>query len=308
MREFKITLADIISFSEPDLEAHFPEALAGGKMIRGCLSCMVSDALGGSFDQAIPRAVAIELIHCATLIHDDFVDQDTIRRSHPALWTLYGARKAVLLGDVIFATAIKNMSDLGRDEGVLVSDAIAKISAGAFREPIDASKAEKVFRANGGNQLLYEQIIHLKTGVLFAAACEIGAIAAEAKAGMRARAYHYGMRIGEAYQIADDLMEVHELLARGIVRPHQITLLAPALLYFDHEIKRLILPLLQKEAANLKNSLRSRLEGIRKAMQGEVERRLKDAVAPLDGGAPVNAYHALMRNAPGELIRMLYAS
>lgn len=59
--------------------------LEAGKKIRGCLACLISDALGGELEAAIPRAIAIELIQAATLIHDDFVDQDTIRGNRPAV-------------------------------------------------------------------------------------------------------------------------------------------------------------------------------------------------------------------------------
>ena len=91
--------------------------LEAGKKIRGCLACLINDALGGDPEAAIPRAVAIELIQAATLIHDDFVDQDPIRGNKPAAWTLEGARRAVLIGDIIFATAIKMMMDLSREDG-----------------------------------------------------------------------------------------------------------------------------------------------------------------------------------------------
>ena len=76
--------------------------LEAGKKIRGCLACLITNALGGELDSAIPRAVAIELIQAATLIHDDFVDQDTIRGNRPAAWTLEGARRAVLIGEKTF--------------------------------------------------------------------------------------------------------------------------------------------------------------------------------------------------------------
>src|SRR4051812_24290921 len=86
------------------------QALADGKQARGCLTCLVSQALGGEITTAIPRAVAIECIQAACLIHDDYIDQDTMRRNRRATWTVEGARKAVLLGDIVFATAIQRMS------------------------------------------------------------------------------------------------------------------------------------------------------------------------------------------------------
>jgi hypothetical protein len=98
-------------------------SLEAGKRIRGGITCMVSESLGGALESAVPRAISVEMIQAATLIHDDFVDQDTIRRGGPATWTVEGARRAVLIGDVIFASAIEMMSDLSREDGAAVSHA-----------------------------------------------------------------------------------------------------------------------------------------------------------------------------------------
>lgn len=68
-------------------------SLEAGKKIRGCLTCMVSEAFGGSLESAVPRAISVELIQAATLIHDDFVDQDTVGRGRPATWTVEGAQR-----------------------------------------------------------------------------------------------------------------------------------------------------------------------------------------------------------------------
>src|ERR1039457_6292380 len=109
------------------------KVLTGGKRIRGALVCLVTVTLGGALEDALPRAIALELIQTATLIHDDFVDQHEQRRDLPALWTLEGSRRAVLIGDIIFASAIQRMSELGREEGLIVSNAIAEVSRGAYQ-------------------------------------------------------------------------------------------------------------------------------------------------------------------------------
>ena len=156
----------------------FESALVRGKMIRGCLLCLITNSLGGDLETAIPRAVAVELIQAASLIHDDIVDQDTVRRNHPATWTLEGARRAVLLGDLIFASAIKMMSDLGREDGSIISDAIAQVSRGAIQEPLDPLVLAREIESNRVDGSVYGKINHLKTGYLFGAACRLGAIGA----------------------------------------------------------------------------------------------------------------------------------
>ena len=155
-------------------------SLEAGKKIRGGLTCLVSEALGGTLESAVPRAISVEMIQVATLIHDDFVDQDTVRRGRPATWTVEGARRAVLIGDVIFASAIKMMSDLGREDGATVSDAIAQVSRGALHEPLDPLALAGEIESGRVNGRLYQKVIRLKTGILFGAACRLGAIAAGA--------------------------------------------------------------------------------------------------------------------------------
>ncbi len=279
-------------------------AVQGGKKIRGCLSCMVSDALGGGLESAIPRAVAVELIQAATLIHDDFVDQDTMRRNRPAVWTTEGARGAVLIGDVIFATAIKMMSDLSREDGSAVSHAIARVSMGALHEPLDPLGLAREIESNRFSNQLYEDIIHLKTGILFGTACQLGAIAAGANDELRKKSYRYGLRIGEAYQIADDLKEVKEHLSRQSILPEQMVILAPALFYFVGGIRPLIPDFLKGKYTTLKDSMLECFSVATDLMENEIEHRLRAAVSEIEENFPDNGYSELTRKAPRSIIKM----
>ena len=136
---FRNTLQDLIGSALTCDLPFLVSALGEGKKIRGCLTCVVGEALGADRGCLVPRAVAIELIQAATLIHDDFVDQDTTRRNRPAIWAVEGARRAVLVGDVIFAGAIRMMSEMSREDGLAVARAIAMISIGALHEPLSAA-------------------------------------------------------------------------------------------------------------------------------------------------------------------------
>lgn len=278
--------------------------LEGGKKIRGCLLCMVCHTLGGVLESAIPRAVAVELIQTATLIHDDFVDQDTVRRNSPATWTLAGARRAVLLGDVIFARAIKMMNDLSREDGMVIAHAIAQVSRGAFYEARNPISLIGEIESNRLNGELYEKIIRLKTGTLFAAACQLGSIAADAPAELSQRFHRYGSRIGEAYQIADDLQEVkHHIYARSI-RPDQIAVLTPMFLYFVKEMRPYLPRLLEGQGLDLGGALLEYFRVAERLMEGEIERRLLSAVAEIED-LQSNEYSELARTAPWDLIGMI---
>ncbi len=291
-----------------DMRGHIPgeamEVLGGGKRIRGSLLCLVAGALGCSLDKALPRAIAVELIQTATLIHDDFVDQHKLRRNLPAVWTLEGARKAVLLGDVIFASAIQMMSELGRDDGLIVSRVIAEISQGAYREPMDPSSLLEEIERDKEGASFYEKIIYLKTGVLFGAACQLGAVAAGAGERLRQSWRCYGLRIGEAYQIADDLQEIElHLLTRSMTKI-EMTALAPALLFFVAESKPHILDALQRESTCLEEEMMEHFEVAAKVMKAEIKTRLQSAIAGIDGDLPANEYGRLVRGTPWHIIQM----
>lgn len=167
--------------------------LADGKRLRGSLVCLVAEALGARAEQALPGALAVEMVQAASLVHDDFVDGDAVRRGRPAAWTRLSPRRAVLLADLLFATAIENMAAAGARECATIARAIAAMARGAVQETLDRSA--------------YRSIIRLKTGSLFAAAARLGALAAGAADTTLEAATQFGARVGEVYQMADDLAD-----------------------------------------------------------------------------------------------------
>jgi hypothetical protein len=288
--------------------ASLMEILQAGKKIRGCLSCMVSEALGGTLEAAIPRAVAVELIQAATLIHDDFVDQDTLRRNRPAAWTLEGARRAVLIGDVIFATAIEMMNDLGWEDGLVVSHAIAQVSKGALHEPLDPLDVIREVESDRMDSQWYDKIIHLKTGILFGTACRLGAIAANADIRTREISYRYGLRIGEAYQIADDMKEVKQHLSTRSIRPGQMAPLVPAFLYFADGIGPHMMKILEGESPEVDDPVWELFARAAMLMEETIEGRLKSAVSEIQEDFVAGQYRELVRTAPWDLIRLFNQS
>jgi len=282
--------------------------LTGGKKIRGSLLCLVATALGGTLESALPRAVAVELIQTATLIHDDFVDQHRTRRDLPAVWTLEGARRAVLLGDIVFASAIEMMSELGRDDGLIVSRTIAEVSRGAYREPLNPATLLEEIAAGRVNGALYEKIIYLKTGVLFGAACQLGTIAASAEETLQHAWRRFGLKIGEAYQIADDLHDVEKYLLTRSITASEMTAIAPALLFFARESRPGILEALRRESLELEGELLQYFQAAAKLMTEEKEKRLRSAAAEIEGALPDGDLSRLVRRTPWDLIRMFDAA
>jgi hypothetical protein len=303
---FRREIADLLGEAPLRNAAPFLAALDSGKKIRGCLCCLIAESLGGTLESAIPRALAVELIQAATLIHDDFVDQDTTRRNLPASWTLEGARRAVLIGDVIFASAIKMMSDLGREDGGVVAHAIAQVSRGALHEPLDPVALSHTLESGKWKSGLYEKIIRLKTGILFGAACQLGAIAANARRRIQEISFRYGVRIGDAYQIADDLTDVRACLGKDSIPPEQMASLAPALLFFADDIRPLLVPFLRAGGAAGKDGVWEALRSSRTSMEEEINRRLQAARKEIDGEFPSNPACDLARRAPWDLIEMFH--
>ena len=182
----------------PDLPPAEQEALRAslsrGKRLRACLACLVAEALGAAMEAAMPAALAVEMVHAASLMHDDFVDGDALRHGKPAAWTVLEPRRAVLLADMMFATAIERTARSGAAEVGALAHAIAATARGAFQETL-------------GRSASYRRINQAKTGSLFAAAARLGALAARARAAEVEAAHEFGALAGEAYQLADDLAD-----------------------------------------------------------------------------------------------------
>lgn len=282
--------------------------LEAGKKIRGCLACLISDALGGKREAAIPRAIAIELIQAATLIHDDFVDQDTLRGNRPAAWTLEGARRAVLIGDIFFATAIKMMTDLSREDGRVVSQAIAQVSKGALHEPLDPLMLAEAIESNTWKNQLYDEIIRLKTGVLFGTACQLGVLAANGDGNLVKISFRYGLYIGEAYQIADDLKEMEHHLKKLSIDSVKMVALAPILLYFVPDLRPKVLTCLRGGSPDLETDLAEYFRATVKLMKNQIEKRLQAAISEIVRNFPETEYRAVVLRTPQDLIRMFNES
>ena len=197
------------------------DLVGDGKKLRGRLVLAVCDALGGRLDEALTAAVAVECVQAASLIHDDLVDDDAVRRDRPATWIVQGGRRAVLLGDLIFATALHKSAEAGQGQVLVLTKAIALMAAGAYREPLDPMETQALLQQRPRGSAVYEHIIQAKTGALFAAAAELGAVAAAAPPEVRAAAAVFGARLGEAYQMADDLADLVSPRAAADLSPQQ---------------------------------------------------------------------------------------
>ncbi|MFM1768357.1 MAG: hypothetical protein RJA22_886 [Verrucomicrobiota bacterium] len=194
--------AQIQSF-EQDIAVYAEYALTNqGKQLRPVLVALSGGAAGRPNDGHVMAAVIIEMVHLATLVHDDVMDEAQIRRGRPTLAARWGGEIAVLVGDCLFAHALHLAAGFPTTEICrAVSSATNTVCSGEIlqtqqRRQLDMPRAE------------YFRIIQMKTGELFALSCDLGAFLSGASAPARAALRDFGMAIGTAYQIYDDCLDL----------------------------------------------------------------------------------------------------
>ncbi len=176
---------------------------AGGKRIRPALVILASKFPGVDLQQVIPVAVAVELIHMATLVHDDVVDHATLRRGRPTVNAKWSNQVSVLTGDYLFAKSFSILAVTGNTRVVKVmADTVYEMSRG------ELAQIASYFHVDQTEDEYYERIAQ-KTGYLIAECCRLGGIAAGASEAEIRALYDYGMGVGLSFQIADDLLDFH---------------------------------------------------------------------------------------------------
>ncbi len=198
------------SLTAPDPGARLWEAmrysaLGPGKRLRPAMVIASCEAVGGSAQDAMPAAAAIELVHAYTLVHDDLpaMDDDAERRGRATTHVAFDEATAILAGDGLLAAGFGALADLGSH----AAQAVAVLAARAGGAELLAGQAKDLAAAGRPEALEFGalEVMHAcKTGALFSAAAELGAIAAGAGPDERERLARFGMAIGIAFQHADD--------------------------------------------------------------------------------------------------------
>ena len=173
-----------------------------GKHIRPILTILSARLCGQANMNSFKAASLVEILHIATLVHDDVVDDSDLRRSWPSLRRIFNNKKAVLVGDYFLAKALSSMIGLRDFRALeLLSTAAERLSSG---EILQLEKA----LLGGMTEEVYYQMVKDKTGSLFETACELGAITTTDDESQRQALRTYGENLGIAFQIQDDLFDV----------------------------------------------------------------------------------------------------
>ena len=178
---------------------------SGGKRLRPRLVLLAAEMFGGKEEKVLPAALAIEVFHNFTLLHDDVMDKADIRRGRPTVHVRWNDNTAILSGDQMVIEAYTLLSRVPADR---LSETLRLFNKMAT-EICEGQQYDMEFE--GREQVSieeYMQMIRLKTSVLLATALQIGAYVAGANAAQQKALYEYGINIGLAFQIQDDILDV----------------------------------------------------------------------------------------------------
>ena len=206
---FNKELAKFLKNGEPktlyDAARHLP--LAGGKRLRPCLAMLTCETLGGDVKKMLPIAIALELVHNFTLVHDDIMDKSTLRRNLPTVHIKYDEPTAIIAGDLLFAKAFESMHNL-----VEIPTNFKRLNYGLLecvREICEGQQLDMEFeKRNTVTEQEYIEMIRKKTAFFFQFSAESGAIFANASDKEIAAIGAYGLSIGLAFQIQDDYLDM----------------------------------------------------------------------------------------------------
>ncbi len=188
---------------DPAVEGYVAYASeSSGKRLRPALALLTGGATGNICSSHLDLAVVLELIHAATLVHDDIMDGAEIRRGQPTANAKWGNAISVLLGDCLFAHALKLSTTFPNSE---ISRRIASAASDVCSGEIIQTQRRFDLKLSVAD---YYRIIEMKTAALFAAATELGAFINEASPEVISAMKTFGLKLGTAYQIYDDCLDI----------------------------------------------------------------------------------------------------
>ena len=182
-----------------------PLQAPSGKGVRPTLALLSAQAGGAEAEAGIPAAVAVELVHNFSLLHDDVMDGDTERRHRPTVWTLWGVPSAILTGDAMLAVAAEVLVDSGSEHAL---EAL-RLMLSTTRELIHGQVEDLQFESRESVDLQQcQQMAARKTGALIAASAVLGCVLVGGDPAVARALDRYGQALGVAFQLVDDLLGI----------------------------------------------------------------------------------------------------
>jgi len=312
MTEQALTLESFLDTTGKDIERKINEMitdpkmqsiLKGGKRLRPLLSVLVfkvcaKNATSDQYQKALEVGISVELAHNASLVHDDIIDQDPMRRGEPSFYIQEGIENAILVGHKMLAS--------GAELCLKHSTNIAQVFIDAWRGTLEGQLKEVNFSIediNGKQDIsadskffqAYSEIIDLKTASLFSSACKAAALEAGASEALATSLEKYGREVGFAYQLADDIVD----LVKGEM--------------IDSVVIPLLVRLEKKSIRNgslkakaLKKKLEENSPEIKQLYLDEIKKHLKQAQELSQSPhVPTNIYTAFLQEVPNYIINKM---
>ncbi|MEI7948002.1 MAG: polyprenyl synthetase family protein [bacterium] len=192
-------------------EAMRHAVISGGKRLRPILCLAAAEAAGGKPEDAMPAACAVELLHTYTLVHDDLpcMDNDTLRRGQPTVWSKYGEAMAVLVGDALQTLAFETLARTTASPSS-VAKLVSELAKAAGASGVIAGQVEDIQFADAPTHDIINYVFQHKTADLFRAAVRLGGIAGHASDHDLQHLSIYGNNLGIAFQVIDDILDAAE--------------------------------------------------------------------------------------------------
>ncbi|MFD1148357.1 family 2 encapsulin nanocompartment cargo protein polyprenyl transferase [Saccharothrix hoggarensis] len=182
-----------------------PTGADPGKAIRPALVLLGAQAVGGEVDAALPAAVAVELVHNFSLLHDDVMDGDKTRRHRPTAWHVFGVNAAILAGDALLTSAL----DVVAGSGNAQAQQAIRVLSGAVQRLLDGQSADLAFEERADVPLAEcVRMAECKTGSLLGASCALGALFGGGRDEQVEHLRSFGEQVGLAFQFVDDLLGI----------------------------------------------------------------------------------------------------
>jgi octaprenyl-diphosphate synthase len=269
----------------------------GGKRWRSFLCILAFKACGGTkegYQKALDLAVALELLHSASLVHDDIIDWDLKRRGKLSYFKAFGISDAILMGHKAIVIGLKNL--LGHDQKILETclDVWEMSLEGEFKE-ID--KREEILNHPGVINNLYFEVIQNKTASLFAGAAKIGSQEAKANGELQEVLWEYGRCLGIAFQLEDDFQDINNESTESI-------LVAWVLSQLDDITKKSLMQSMKKNSkvGDVFSRFKINLEDIFNREIDKMKQKAKDLAK--NKIIPESEYKILLAEVPDALIKI----
>ena len=238
MSNDKQSIEDMISDAKSSIEISMKELYPrtsgmGGKKLRGALPVIIGQTFNGDIAKATRYGCAVEFIHAGSLFHDDILDEHEERRGSATSFITEGIKKAVMTGDMMFTTALKIGAESGTEEALAVVDTMQSMLTGAMEEISIPDSIDKIMSGEIEDDIYY-RIIDAKTAVLFACAARFGAMSFTDDKELIDQFMRYGMLVGEAYQITDDLIDIVQMASEEKdITPMTVLPIIPAIMKYN---------------------------------------------------------------------------